>query len=152
MDKELSLERQASLLTRWFPNASLRRGCIDGQRHLWFELTLQPTPTNAAYRVQFMYALRCRPLVYVVDPPPVRLAHGQRTPHLNPDGTLCLYDPAKRQWSGSDPLIYTIVQWASRWLYHYEHWLTFGEWRGDHEPVLAQRDSGSRVASPEAGA
>jgi hypothetical protein len=135
----LSLEQQARLLRRWFPKVRPRFETIDGQRQLWFALSLQPTPTNAVYRVRFGYALRCRPHVYVIDPEPVREAHGQSTPHLNGDGTLCLYDPTKQQWTGMDPLVYTTVQWTSRWLFHYEHWLAFGEWRGDHEPDLTTK-------------
>ena len=139
MPAPLSLEQQAGLLTRWFPKAKPGFETIDGQKQLWFELSLQPTLTSAVYQVRVGYALRCRPHVYVIDPAPVKEAHGKPTPHLNGDGTLCLFDPTKQQWAGADPIIYTTVQWANRWLFHYEHWLAFGEWRGDHDPVMTPK-------------
>jgi hypothetical protein len=44
---------------------------------------------------------------------------------------LCLFDPSKHEWSDSDQLILTTIPWTLRWLFHYEHWLAFGDWRGD---------------------
>ncbi len=149
LGRVLTLEQQAGLLTRWNPKARPWYEINGGQRQLWFELTLQPTPTNARYRVRFGYAIGTRPHVYVLEPEPVKEAHGRPTPHLNGDGTLCLFDPTKHQWSGSDALIYTIVQWTNRWLFHYEHWLTFGEWRGDQEPAPPKADDGDGTTTME---
>ncbi len=142
--KALTLHQQASLLKLRFPKAKPRFEKFGKNELLEFDLSLQPTPTSAAYRVRFLYAVGARPLVVVMNPQPVREAHGMPTPHLNADWTLCLYDPNNDEWSSSDPLVYTIVQWTMRWLFHYEHWLTFGEWKGDQPPPP--------VALPDAGA
>ena len=147
----LTLEQQVALLRRWFPKAAPWSKTIAGAAVLHFRLRLRPTPTSETYTVLFVYALGIRPLVYVEDPEPVTEAHGQPTPHLNGDGTLCLYDPTKREWTAADPLVYTTVQWTVRWLYHYEHWLTFGEWRGDHDepeiPAPHLSDAGTEEAA-----
>ncbi len=49
-----------------------------------------------------------------------------------------------------DQLIYTTVQWTVRWLFHYEHWLTFGEWKGDHDPVIVPKTDAAALPSIEA--
>lgn len=137
MARPLGVQEQAALLKRWFPRLKTTIERIGGHDLLHFELVLQPTSVSAAYRVGFLYALGHRPCVVVLDPAPVTEAHGTRTPHLNGDGTLCLYDPAKAQWSEADALVNTIVPWTCRWLFHYEHWLVFKEWRGDDAPAVA---------------
>lgn len=131
MPEALSLDAQERLLRYRFPRADVWYAAPNGRRHLCFRLRLRPTPTSDTYTVMFAYAVGGRPLVWVEDPKPVTEAHGQPTPHLNGDGTLCLYDGTKGEWSASDILVYTTVPWTQRWLYHYEHWLAFGEWRGD---------------------
>lgn len=129
----LTLEQQATLVRRWNKSIEPWFRVIDGRRWMCFECSICPTPTSETYQVLVCYSVGERPHVFVTSPKPVQEAHGQATPHLNFDGTLCLYDPAKQQWTSSDPLAYTILPWTSRWLFHYEHWLLFGEWRGDHD-------------------
>ncbi|MCB9841669.1 MAG: hypothetical protein H6812_00255 [Phycisphaeraceae bacterium] len=146
MGTPLTLEQQASLVTRWDKKIKPWYRVIDGRRWLCFDCFLQPTPSSDTYEVRVRYTFGVRPYVFVVSPQPVKEAHSQPTPHLNADGTLCLYDPAKEQWTAADPLIYTTVQWTSRWLFHYEHWLTFGEWRGDHDPVLSPKSADDPTA------
>lgn len=127
----LSLEQQRSLLLMRFRKAKPWYKVLRGIRHLCFELQLRPTETSASYCVLFAYAYGERPLVWVMEPEPIKEAHGVKTPHLNYDGTLCLFDPDKKEWTPADALVYTTVPWTLRWLFHYEHWLAFGDWRGD---------------------
>ncbi len=144
----LTLEQQASLVTRWDRRIKPWYRVIDNRRWLCFDCILTPTPTSDTYEVRVRYTQGVRPFVFVATPEPVKEAHGQSTPHLNRDGTLCLYDPSKVQWAATDPLIYTTVQWTSRWLFHYEHWLTFGEWRGDNDPNFTPKAEDPNPAPP----
>lgn len=146
---QLSLEQQQRLLCSRFPKAKPWYKVIRGVRHLCFELRLQPTETSAAYSVLFAYALGDRPLVWVIEPEPVREAHGARTPHLNHDGTLCLFDPDRKEWTSADALAYTSVPWTLRWLFHYEHWVVFGDWRGDPTPVIEAKPMPVEAVSKE---
>lgn len=148
MGTTLTLEQQASLITRWDRKIKPWYLVIEGRRWLCVECFLKPTPTSDTYEVRIRYTPGVRPYVFVTSPEPVKEAHGQQTPHLNDDGTLCLYDPTKGQWTGADPLIYTTVQWTSRWLFHYEHWLTFGEWHGDHDPIMTPKPEGGSESPP----
>lgn len=110
---------------------------LAGCEYLCFELKLRPSPTAAEYSVLFAYAEGDRPLVWVNAPVPLKSIEGRRTPHLNGDGTLCLFDSAGKEWTPADSIADTIVPWTIRWLFHYEHWIGFGEWLGDKEPVVA---------------
>lgn len=143
MTAGLSLGQQAALVRRWFPGADVRIVNLAlGGRALVFETDLRPTPTSDSYRVRFCFKHGERPHVYVLNPAPVESVGGMRTPHLNYDGTLCLYDQAAGEWSESDAIINTVVHWTSRWLFHYEHWLAFHEWRGDGEPAPGTSSAG----------
>jgi hypothetical protein len=57
-------------------------------------------------------------------------------PHVffdDPDITLsalCLFDPAKREWSRNNLIAHTTIPWAADWLACYECWLATGEWFG----------------------
>lgn len=43
---------------------------------------------------------------------------------------LCLFDPAKNEWTRSDLIALTTVPWAADWLACYEGWLATGRWFG----------------------
>ncbi len=132
MRPPLTLQQQANILKTLFAKAKIWHVKVLGVPVLGCTLRLRPTPTSAVYTVEYIYAPPFPPGVYLREPPLVLEAHGMRTPHLYADGTLCLYDPAKHEWTESDSIAHTIVPWSVRWLYHYEHWLAFGEWRGDY--------------------
>lgn len=137
----LTLDQQHRLLIARFPRVEPRYRALDGKRYLCVNLPLRPTESSAKYEARIAYALGDRPRVWILEPEPVKEAHGSKTPHLNSDGTLCLFDPATGEWDESQALVNTIVPWTLRWLFHYEHWLSFGDWRGDGpnepEPTLA---------------
>lgn len=131
MRQHLSLDQQARVLRTRFPKTPTWRRHIGGHEWLCFTLQLRPCMVCAEYEVLFAYTPTARPHVWVLDPEPVKEAHGRETPHLNYDGTLCLFDPEQGEWSPADAFAHTIVPWSCRWLYHYENWLVSGVWRGD---------------------
>jgi len=57
----------------------------------------------------------------------------KQAPELSP---LCLYDPAKHEWTPNYLIADTIVPWACIWLSCYEMWSATGEWLGGgrHDP------------------
>jgi hypothetical protein len=148
----LSLDQQQRLILARFPKTKPWSRTIRGISYLCFELRLRPTETSASYSVLFAYGLGRRPLVWVIDPEPVTEAHGVRTPHLNSDGTLCLFDPDKGEWDGTQVLAYTMVPWTLRWLFHYEHWLVFGDWRGDESVEIQGKPPNAMTISREEAA
>lgn len=97
---------------------------------LGFLLHQQPTPQNRQYWVRYL-ASEQGAAVCVIDPRPIKDYEGRPTPHLNADGSLCLYDKKTGEWSIRRPLA-QLVQFSNRWLFHYEHWEAYGEWLGDH--------------------
>lgn len=145
MNRPLTLEQQARIVRQRFPKTETWYRFTLGHRWLCFRLSLRPCEVCREYEVLFACTRALRPHVWVLDPEPVKSAHGQETPHLNYDGTLCLFDPMQGEWSPSDALAHTIVPWSSRWLYHYENWLVTGVWRGDSPEVALDAPSDTSV-------
>jgi hypothetical protein len=98
--------------------------------------------------VRIRYVVGLPPFVEVIDPIPVREREGMATPHLNPDGSLCLFDPYKEEWDPSKHIADTIIPWASRWLLHYESWMSTGIWKGD-APMPATTNVDPLVVTPD---
>jgi hypothetical protein len=122
---------------------------------LWTGL-LRPRPNSKAYSVGIWY----RPLHYTFwSMPRVQVSgegiHCGTHPHVNFDGSLCLFTPSPRRddyvylwecycafkktgiWPGadewnnySDLVADKIMNWTVDWLFHYENWLITGEWEG----------------------
>lgn len=134
MPQTLSLIQQERLIKLRYPKARTWYHSIYGEKVLWTAITLQVAPVFESYRVMIGYMLGPQPAVFVDEPAPVTEAHGIKTPHLNYDGTLCLYDPEKKQWADSDGIAHTTIPWTLRWLFHYENWLSTGIWLGDTIP------------------
>ncbi len=135
MGKTLSVFDQARLLRARFPHARIRAHRERGRRVLRAHLVLRPGEFCGEYLVEIAYVFGIEPHVWVQRPRPVKSAHGEATPHLNPDGTLCLFDPHGGEWSPSDSIADTTVAWASLWLMYYELWLDTGEWKGGGAPM-----------------
>lgn len=133
----LSLADQKLAVRGRYPDSAIWVRTVGDREYLCFELELRPSATAARYRALFAYAEGERPLVWVHAPVPLRAVAGRPTPHLNRDGTLCLFDSTGKEWTPADSLADTIVPWTIRWLFHYEHWVGFGEWLGDKEAVVA---------------
>jgi len=101
---------------------------------LRFAIWLQPTDVSQRYQVAVRYRWNHHAVVRVLRPKLVGREDGQAIPHRYSDGSLCLYNPTRHEWSAGDSLAATIVPWASLWLYFYEAWLLTGIWQGggDH--------------------
>lgn len=97
-----------------------------------YELNITPTPLSKSYTIQLRYKNHI-PTVYVISPMPLEL-HGKekRLPHIynQKEQRICLYYPSNDEWDSSQYLADTIIPWASEWLFHYEIWLSTGEWQG----------------------
>lgn len=139
MPTTLSLVQQERLIKMRYPKTKTWYRDLYGDKILWADLTLQVAPVFEAYRVMIGYMLGIQPKVFVHTPEPVKEAHGIPTPHLNYDGSLCLYDPDKKQWADSDAIAHTTIPWTLRWLLHYENWLNSAAWLGDSvSPVVKE--------------
>lgn len=72
-------------------------------------------------------------------------APDDRIPHIYPNDRqperpfLCLYDPARKEWTNNLLVCETIIPWSIEWLACYEAWHATGEWVGGgrhpNEPV-----------------
>ena len=157
--KDLSLCQQL-LLLRTSPNCP-GRGGISGGRLIW-RFDARPTPLSRTSSIRIEYRSGAAPDVFVEKPNLVQLAAGRELPHIyrNPL-RLCLYMPQTGQWSATKRIDMTIVPWTHLWLFYFEDWLAFGEWKGggkhpgdDDEPprnrqtrrAMRQRRHASAVA------
>lgn len=87
------------------------------------------------------------PWVTVLTPTLQRRAAApdERIPHIYKNESqsdlpfLCLYDPARQEWSNDLLVCETIIPWSIEWLACYEVWHATGEWVGGgrhpNEPV-----------------
>lgn len=104
---------------------------------LTFEFDAKPSPISRSYRLELSYRLRDTPSVRVVTPN-IELLSGDRgtIPHVydrRHPVRLCLFLPGSGEWHRGLALADTIVPWAVEWLFHYEIWLSTGEWQGGGE-------------------
>lgn len=144
MGKPLSVFDQARLLRTRFPDARVRVPIEHSRRVMRATLWLRPAAWCGQYRVHIAYIYGVRPHVWVQEPRPVEFLHDEPTPHLNPDGTLCLYDPHGNEWGPDRSIADTTVPWTSLWLFYYEDWLNTGEWKGGGAPmpeIVARKSS-----------
>lgn len=104
-------------------------------RLLW-HYEAQPTVVSRPYKVRITYALDQQPQILVAAPNLIELAGpNRRLPHVYQQDPpiLCLYRPAKREWTPFLRLDQTIVPWTSLWLFYFEEWLVSNEWKGGGE-------------------
>lgn len=147
----LSLLQQLRLLQARYPGIRVWTKFVRGTQYLCYTLRTRPTSFSAPYTLLGAYGVGGRPVVWVLDPGLEYRVVGEPIPHLNPDASLCLYDPDGSEWNGSMPLASTTIPWALRWLFHYEHWRVFGEWLGDGPaPVHTPPDAQSTITREEA--
>lgn len=85
------------------------------------------------YTTRIIYTRQqLQPRIFIVEPVLTERS-GEAIPHLYPDGGLCLWQPAYREWRPSYWIAETIIGWASLWLFFYELWHSCGEWLGGGE-------------------
>jgi len=103
---------------------------VNAEKLVWY-YTYVPHPLCQQYSLKLEYKHRGTPKVYVVNTVLARY-EDQELPHVYDQEKqhLCLYDPEGNEWSSSMIIATTIIPWASDWLYHYEVWLTTGDWLG----------------------
>ncbi len=128
---KLSLPQQYLLLRRDFPAGA---GQARNGRLLWRQ-TLQPTPVSRDYYLRLRYAVTTFPEVVIEQPRLTDLAGKKPIPHLYKQDPpeLCLFRPAREEWSAKRPLSETIIPWSALWLLYFEDWLACGEWHGGGE-------------------
>lgn len=130
--RPLSLLCQVQHIKRWNREVATHIDRHEGRARLRFTLHMRPTESSDTYEVLFRYSLGSAPSIRMVNPRVVTAAHGKKTPHLYQGDLLCVYDPKRREWTPDMPIITTIVPWTSRWLAHYENFLAFGDYNGNH--------------------
>ena len=89
---------------------------------------LQPFDDAAIYVVEIRYILLSHPYVSVLYP-----TLRPSTPHINRNGSLCLYhpnDPYHLIWTPDKLISKTITYWTAEWLANYELWLDTQIWFG----------------------
>ena len=84
-----------------------------------------------SYKVEITFtSFSSDPKVRISDP-----VIPKEVPHLNSDGSLCLYKPTQINWSS---LLFRIdshiIPWTATWLYFYEVWEKTGDWKGPEAP------------------
>jgi len=127
----LSLTQQYLLLGRDFPAGvgQLRNGCL-----IWRQV-LQPTLVSREYSLRVRYRLNTFPQILVEEPRLKGLAGDETIPHVyrQDPAELCLFQPAREEWSARRSLSETIIPWSALWLFYFEDWLASGNWNGGGE-------------------
>jgi hypothetical protein len=139
----LPVEVQGRRLVQAYP--TFTPVAMTGWFGIW-EGTLRPVMQSYRIRVKyirynpFTWGLLDHPHVevFVLDP---KVGHdprgtGEPPPHVFLVGhdpefpALCLFDPARREWSPADHIEETIIPWSIEWLMWFELWVWDGIWRG----------------------
>lgn len=94
---------------------------------------ISPTAASDSYQTRIICTRKHpRPRVFIVAPALVEL-DGEEIPHRYGDNSLCLWQPAYREWRSAYWIADTVIGWASLWLFFYELWHACGEWLGGGE-------------------
>lgn len=120
---------QEKFLKKYFP---AKTTVVMGVRLIW-EGYLKPTPFSIRYKVRVVYTVGLSPRIYVIEPKKLALHPGEKKlkhVYSNRKQQLCLFYPNGREWNRSKILAYTIIPWASEWLYFHEIWVQTGQWKG----------------------
>lgn len=131
----IPLIHQAGALRSYFPDSEIIRKGDDELTWIGF---LTPTPLSDTYKIKLHYKRNEGVKIYVIDRK-LELAEGKTVlPHVysTPKQQLCLYYPKNNEWNTGMYYVQTLLPWASEWLFHYENWVSSGEWYGggiDHE-------------------
>lgn len=139
-NKALTIAIQAGLLKSIYSGS---RVATSHDHTLSWHFRVTPSPLSDIYDVRLDYTVGKRPQVYVLTP--LKLAKGKtKLPHVydTVKQRLCLYYPDGQEWNSSMPLAKTVVPWVYEWLYHYEFWLSSGDWLGGgiHPPASKTKD------------
>lgn len=132
MTGALSLDEQRARMKATWPKFTERGIDRQGQEIRWVG---KCRPQFINYTLDICYKLWAWPKVRVLAPELIRLPENPEgaIPHVYPpadDPTLCLFDPAKREWDPTMYIAHTTVPWSFDWLACYELWLMTGRWTG----------------------
>lgn len=151
------LEQQIERMRRRWPKFVCKQ--VDNTQALWFG-SLRPVERQYEIAIRYGYPIpasidtyvrryvrglspaewhRLIPVVRVISPP-LKLRHDAAEegplPHVFLDSAcpqlspLCLFDPARNEWTHNDFLADTTVPWTAEWLACYEGWRVTGNWYG----------------------
>lgn len=131
-EHSLTIEEQVIAMKAAWPGFSVRGLNRQAKASRW---TGEVRPQFTRYKLDIRYRIGDFPEVRVLRPELVRLPDNIEgvLPHIYPpleDPTLCLFDPAEKQWNPSMAIAYTTLPWACDWLACYEFWLMTGRWTG----------------------
>jgi len=134
-NKDLMIANQAGLLKATYPGSKV---VTSHDQILCWRFQITPSPLSNTYEVRLDYIRGKSPQACVLTP--LALANGKtKLPHVynTEKQQLCLYYPDGQEWNPSMPLAKTVVPWIYEWLYHYEFWLSSGDWYGGgvHPPT-----------------
>ncbi|MGM4882669.1 MULTISPECIES: hypothetical protein [Rhizobium] len=139
-----TIEEQAAAMSAAWPLFAQRR--FRAEAIIWRGML---KPHSRPYEVEIAYSMDMvldGPEVRVLSPGLTRLPGNPEgsIPHVynrDNDPVLCLFDPAREQWSGWRLVSETTVPWAIDWLACYEFWLMTGVWDGGgrHPPSNGRR-------------
>lgn len=153
----VSIDEQIAAMKSQWPQFQLKRR--DDRAALW-EGVLAPDKREHLVRVFFRVppllenatVFTAQPRVQVIRPlleqhrdyelgPIPHVYWSRKEPELP---ILCLFDPAKGEWSTDDLLAETTIFWAVEWLYFYEGWLVTKKWRGGGHHAPANDNGGQK--------
>lgn len=127
--KGLLSSEQLKRIRADFPDAELIKNIWNGFQ---IKLSIRPTAISEKYNVLLVYEQNQWVRVFVVDKILSIAKNRSKLPHVynSEKQQLCLFSPNKKEWSGFNYIVDTIIPWASEWLYYYELWLPKGIWHG----------------------
>jgi hypothetical protein len=101
-----------------------------GRLTWWYVAT--PSPLSRDYSVRIEFAQGGVPETYVDAPDLQALAGDRKIPHLysRRPPRLCLYLPKTYEWQSWMRLDQTVVPWSVLWLFYFEDWLLYDDWKG----------------------
>jgi hypothetical protein len=121
-----SFDQQLYRMRVLWPELAVRK--IRRQVEAVWEGFLQPSPMSEKYLISFRYRAGWNPETRVLSPE-LKVREGFKDlPHVNPNGSLCLY--VMGDWQAWMYVADYIVPWISTWLYFYEVWYATGCWFG----------------------
>ncbi|HBJ2623058.1 TPA: hypothetical protein LA827_002843 [Clostridium botulinum] len=122
--KNVTLGLQLFNVKQSFPNFEF---CRNEDESYWIGNLM---PSSKTYTVKIVYQYAKAPKVFVIKPEILK-----SSPHIYPDGALCLYYPLDKNYTNRFSIISdTIIPWTAEWLYYYEKWLASGVWFGPEAP------------------
>ena len=101
----------------------------------------KPTAASEIYQTRIVCTRQQpRPRVFITAPTLVE-RNEESIPHRYDDSSLCLWQPAYREWQPAYWIADAVIGWTSLWLFFYELWHACGEWLGggEHPPCQPVR-------------